>query len=123
MGRMHTGHPISGWEGVEPEDAVFKKMYQHQPEQILEWKDIVGTLGVIVQGMDIPFDLWHMLVCGATIQHWERWSQDLKFRVAGDGCHVKTTMMIKSNHLLQTCGDSTHLAVGERLHCAEAEIT
>ena len=66
---MHTGHPVGGWEGIELEGAVLKKMYQYQPWQVLEWKDIVGTSSAILQGMDIPYDLWHVVVCCTTIQH------------------------------------------------------
>ena len=45
---MHTGHPVGGWEGIEPEGAVLKKMYQYQLWQVLEWKDVVGTLSAIL---------------------------------------------------------------------------
>ena len=119
---MHAGHPIGGWEGIEPESAVFKKMNEHQPWEVLEWEDIYCTPSVVLQGLDIPFDLRHVLVCCATVQHRERWSQDLKFRVAGDRCHAKTTMVVQSDHLLQTHGDGAHLTVWERFHHAELKI-
>ena len=122
MQRMHTGHPVGGWKGIEPVHAVFKKMYERQPRQVLEWKDIECTLSAILQGSDILFDLRHVLVHHAAVQHWERWLQDLKFGVAGDRRHMKTTMMVQSDHLLQTHGDSTHLTVWERFHHAEAKI-
>ena len=111
---MHTGHPVGGWEGIEPECAVFQKMYEHQPWEVLEWENI--------QGSDIPFDLQHVLVSHAAAQHWERWLQDLKFGVTGYGCHAKTTMVIQSDHLLQTLGDGAHLMIWERFHHAEEKI-
>ena len=119
---MHTGHPVGGWKGIEPERAVFQKVYEHQSRQVFEWEDIHCTPSAVLQGSDILFDLRHVLVCHTAVQHWERWSQDLKLRVAGDGCHAKTAMVIQLDHLLQTCGDSPHLMVWERFHHAEAKI-
>ena len=119
---MHTRRPVGGWEGIEPEHAVFQKVYEHQSRQVFEWEDIHCTLSVVLQGSDIPFDLRHVLVRRTAVQHWERWSQDLKLRVAGDGCHAKTAMVIQLDYLLQTCGDSPHLMVWEIFHCAEAKI-
>ena len=120
---MHTGHPLGGWEGIEPECAVFQKVYERQLRQVFEWEDIHCTPSAALQGSDVLFDLWYMLIRCTAIQHWERWLQDLKLGVTGDGCHVKTTMVIQSNHLLQTHGDSPHLMVWERFHCAEAKIS
>ena len=97
-------------------------MYEHQPWEVLEWEDIYCTLGAVLQGSDVLFDLWHALVRRAAVQHWERWSQDLKFGVAGYGCHAKTMMVIQSDHLLQTHGDSAHLTIWERFHRAEVKI-
>ena len=86
---MHTGHHVFGLDGIEPEHTIFKKMYEHQPWEVLEWEDISCTPSAVLQGSDILFNLRHMLVCHAAVQHWERWSQDLKFGVAGDRCHAK----------------------------------
>ena len=119
---MHTGHPVGGWEGIEPERTVFQKVYEHQSWQVFEWEDIYCTTSAVLQDLDIPFDLRNMLVCHAAVQHWERWLQNLKLGVAGDACHAKTMMVIQSDHLLQTHGDTAHMTVWERFHCAEAKI-
>ena len=119
---MHTGHPTGGWEGIEPDHTVFQKVYEHQSRQVFEWEDIHCTPTAVLQGSDIRFDLWHVLVRHTAVQHWERWSQDLRLGVAGDGCHPTTMMVIQLDHLLQTHGDSPHLMVWERFHHAEVKI-
>ena len=67
---MHTGHPVDGWEGIEPECTVFQKVYEHQSWQVYEWEDIYYTASAVVQGLDIPFDHRHVLISHAAVQHW-----------------------------------------------------
>ena len=86
---MYTGHPIGGWECIQPEGAVLEEMYQQYPWYVLEWEDVVCTSGVVLQGANVPFNLRHMLACHATIQHGEGWSQCLELRVTGDGGYAK----------------------------------
>ena len=65
---MLTGHPIGGWEGIEPECAVFQKVYEHKSRQVCEWEDVHCTLSAVLQGSDVSFDLWYVLICHAAPQ-------------------------------------------------------
>eukprot|EP00980_Cylindrotheca_fusiformis_P017888 scaffold5680_cov86-Cylindrotheca_fusiformis.AAC.2 len=73
-------------------------MDENDAWETAEWEHSISASGAILNGTDIPLNLWDVFVGAATIKHWKVRANGFEFRVSENLSDVEPAMSVEFHH-------------------------
>jgi hypothetical protein len=104
---------------IEPKYSIKDQMYDHETWDLLKSKGVIPTASLIIDNMDVSFNLGDMLILSAQIKADvpKRVLQRREFRVGVHDGDLETPSTIYFSHLVKACSHSGDTTVQQIFDC------
>ena len=122
--RVILGDAIGGRKCIEPEVCVVDHPPEHQFADVGEWEDVVLAACAVLEGADVPFDLWDVIVDSANI--------DLDVRefvvdaselhISEDRADFEMSCCVEGHGIFDGCNECRCLSILQLFDCSKLKV-